>query len=237
MAITIELMNGKRVSVLGDSATIGRAPAADFVVQSPELRPIHAKITRVAGKWMVESEGDWLLQVGDGVPGRKHWLQPGRVIRLTESGVRVIFEPTVPTQPAPPSTQKNAATMAQKAETAVRLMGTPAPTALQAQPYPSLLFSQPLPCETQDGDEDEQETEEQDLKRAVSDFCRAAMTAVPTMLANVFRERRRLVLGFVAGVFFVGALFLYARWVRLSRPPVPSSSPRPPISAPVSPAG
>jgi len=235
MAITIELMNGKKVSVPGDSATIGRAPAADFVVPSPELRPIHAKIIRVAGKWMVESEGDWLLQVGDGVPGRKHWLQPGRVIRLTESGVRVIFEPTVPTQSASPSTKEKAATTAQKAETAVRLIGTPAPTALPAQPYPSLLFSQPLPCETQNGYE--QETGEQDLKRTVSDFARAAMTAVPTMLANLFRERRRLLLGFVAAAFFVGAFFLYARWVRLSRPPVPSSSPRPPISAPVSPAG
>lgn len=42
---------------------------------------------------MVESAGDWLLQVGDGVPGRKQWLQHDQVIRLTESGVRIVFDP------------------------------------------------------------------------------------------------------------------------------------------------
>ena len=54
---------------------------------SKELQPIHAEVIKVAGRWMVESTGDWLLQVGDGVPGRKLWLHPGDVLHLTESGV------------------------------------------------------------------------------------------------------------------------------------------------------
>ena len=52
---------------------------------------------------MVESAGDWLLQVGNGVPGRKLWLQLGDVLHLTESGVRLTFEPQMPLEPVHPS--------------------------------------------------------------------------------------------------------------------------------------
>ena len=48
---------------------------------------------------MVQSAGDWVLQVEDGVLGRKHWLEPNQVIRLTESGITVVFEPTVESAP------------------------------------------------------------------------------------------------------------------------------------------
>ena len=97
MSITVELSNCRRITVEKNSATIGQGPGADIVVKSTELQPIHAKISKVAGKWMVESEGDWLLQVGDGVPGRKQWLEPNQVVRLTETGIRIIFEPTART--------------------------------------------------------------------------------------------------------------------------------------------
>ena len=93
MAITIELPDGQRIQIERTSITVGRGPGVDVVIPSPDLQPVHARITKVAGRWMVESAGDWLLQVGDGVPGRKHWLQPDQVIRLTESGVRIVFEP------------------------------------------------------------------------------------------------------------------------------------------------
>ena len=93
MAITIELPDGQRIQIERTSITVGHEPGVDVVIPSPDLQPVHARITKVAGRWMVESAGDWLLQVGDGVPGRKHWLQSDQVIRLTESGIRIVFEP------------------------------------------------------------------------------------------------------------------------------------------------
>jgi hypothetical protein len=99
MAITIGLRGGARITVDRESATIGRGPGVDVVVDSPNVQPIHAKICKVAGRWMIESAGDWLLQIGDGVAGRKHWLQPNQTIYLAESGVSVVFEPPEPAAP------------------------------------------------------------------------------------------------------------------------------------------
>ena len=91
MPITVELSNGQRITVEKSSATIGQGPGADIIITSTELQPIHAKISKVGGRWLIESEGDWLVQAGDGVPGRKQWLQPNQVVRLTEGGVRVFL--------------------------------------------------------------------------------------------------------------------------------------------------
>ena len=71
MAITVELGIGQIITVQHDSATIGQDPASDICIpNSPKIQPVHARIVKVANKWMIQSEGDWLLQVGDGVPGR-----------------------------------------------------------------------------------------------------------------------------------------------------------------------
>ena len=93
MTITIGLANGRKITFGRDTVTIGRGPGVDLAIASEDVQPVHARIVRVAGRWMVESAGDWLLQVGDSVPGRKQWLEPGQVICLTESGVTVVFEP------------------------------------------------------------------------------------------------------------------------------------------------
>ena len=101
MAITVELGIGQIITVQHDSATIGQDPASDIrIVNSPKIQPVHARIVKVANKWMIESAGDWLLQVGDGVPGRKLWLNPGDLVHLSESGPYMVFEPT-PTAPKP----------------------------------------------------------------------------------------------------------------------------------------
>jgi hypothetical protein len=93
MAITIGLANGGKITIKRDTATIGRGPGVDVAIASTELQSVHARIIQVAGRWMVEAAGDWLLQVGDSVPGRKQWLEPDQVIWLTESGDMVVFEP------------------------------------------------------------------------------------------------------------------------------------------------
>ena len=111
MAITVELGIGQIITVQHDSATIGQDPTSDICIpNSPKIQPVHARIVKVANKWMIQSEGDWLLQVGDGVPGRKLWLNPGDLVHLSESGPYMVFEPKaaeaarVPlAQPVPPT--------------------------------------------------------------------------------------------------------------------------------------
>jgi FHA domain len=94
MAITVELGIGQIITVQNDTATIGQDPACDIhIANSPKIQPVHARIAKVANKWMIQSAGDWLLQVGDGVPGRKHWLNPGDLVHLSESGPYMVFEP------------------------------------------------------------------------------------------------------------------------------------------------
>ena len=154
MPITVELGNGQRITIEKNSATVGRGPGADILVKSTELQPIHAKISKVAGKWMVESEGDWLLQVGDGVPGRKQWLEPNQVVRLTETGVRIIFEPTARTKPvsqvrsAPISETKKVAPSPDSSISSrpPSLPFPPAPSSLQADfDQTGELFEAPRP--------------------------------------------------------------------------------------------
>ncbi len=117
MAITVELGIGQIITVQHDSATIGQAPGSDILISnSPKIQPLHARIVKVANKWMIESAGDWLLQVGDGVPGRKLWLNPGDLIHLSESGPYMVFEPkpkaakpvVKPAEPVPAQTAETA---------------------------------------------------------------------------------------------------------------------------------
>ena len=91
MAITLEMPSGQSIVLESQSVTI--RPDRQCDVRLPGIQPRHAKIIKIAGKWMIESVGDWLLQVGDGVPGRKCWINPGDRIRLTESAPVIVFQP------------------------------------------------------------------------------------------------------------------------------------------------
>ena len=92
MGFILQLPSGKRIALLADAASIGRDPACDVALpRAAQVEPRHARIRKVANRWMIESEGDWLLQVGSGVPGRKLWLIPGEVIRLSETGPELVF--------------------------------------------------------------------------------------------------------------------------------------------------
>lgn len=104
MALSIETQNGKRITVEADSALIGRDRTCQIVLpDETALRPIHAKIRKVADRWMVEAQGDWHVQVGEGLPGRMCWLKSGDVIRLTESGSSITFHETPHAPPGVPS--------------------------------------------------------------------------------------------------------------------------------------
>ncbi len=89
MPIRIELPSGRSIVLDQGSITLGTDPNCDVVLPDREgLHPRHARIRRVANRWMIEAEGDWCLQVGDGVAGHKCWLESGNV-RLNEGGYQI----------------------------------------------------------------------------------------------------------------------------------------------------
>ena len=95
MAITIALPSGDYVRIDDSTIIIGQDKACDVSLPGETaLHPQHAKISRIAGRWLIESLGEWFVQAGDAPPGRKQWLKPGDSIRLAESGPTIVFEPT-----------------------------------------------------------------------------------------------------------------------------------------------
>ena len=92
MSVTFQLPDGRRVDCHDDVILIG-ADAHCHVAVDGCPRPCHARVSRVAGRWFIESLGDWLLQVADQPPARKSWLLAGQPIRLSETGPELIFQP------------------------------------------------------------------------------------------------------------------------------------------------
>lgn len=104
MGVTFGLPSGACARVDADPVLIGTDE--DCQVRLPadgRVRPRHARVRRTAGRWLVESAGDWPVQVGDGPPGRLGWLRPGDVIRLSEAGPDLTFEPSALHRPSPPA--------------------------------------------------------------------------------------------------------------------------------------
>jgi len=92
MTIRIGMASGKSLLVDGPSISIGTDPGCAVIVPShPGIQPVHATIRRIAGRWIIESGGDWLLRVESGVPGRKQWLATGDRIALTATGPEIVF--------------------------------------------------------------------------------------------------------------------------------------------------
>ncbi len=94
MAFRVGLESGEVVEVEGNSAFIGSDASCTIAMpEEDHLQSQHAMIKRVAGRWIIESQGDHLLSVGDAAPARVHWLQPGDSIKLSDQGPLLIFEP------------------------------------------------------------------------------------------------------------------------------------------------
>lgn len=100
MAITIRLPSGECAYVDADTALIGTDATCQVRLPSDgRVQPQHARVRRTAGRWLIESTGEWHLRVGNGPEGRLSWLQPGDVIRLAEAGPNLTFETAMPTAP------------------------------------------------------------------------------------------------------------------------------------------
>lgn len=110
MGIVVKLPSGERISLEADTTMVGTDATCQVRLPADRrVQPKHAKIRRTAGRWLIESAGEWPLWVGNNPPGRMGWLQPGIAVRLAETGPELIFEANQLTQvpqtsaPVPPS--------------------------------------------------------------------------------------------------------------------------------------
>jgi hypothetical protein len=108
MPASFRLPNGDQTVIDGSQILIGTA--ADCQLKLPGLAPRHAKITEVAGRWLLESLGDWLLKVGDDEPSRKNWLKSGDMIYLSPSGPGIEFRVTSTSPTTTTSAEESAST-------------------------------------------------------------------------------------------------------------------------------
>lgn len=107
MSIRLELDGQTVVEFEEENILLGSDPGCTVPFPAGKgLAPKHAVIRKIAGRWIVEVRGGDSIQIGDLAPSRMHWLNPGDVIRLTESGPCIQFEP--PQKPAKPARRSSA---------------------------------------------------------------------------------------------------------------------------------
>jgi hypothetical protein len=131
MPIILAIPGKPPLEVDAELISIGSDPAGAVVLSGDDrIKPRHAVIRRVAGRWLVEAREADSIQVGNAPPGRVHWLSPGDVIRLTERGTEITF------QPPPASPARAAASARPQVET-----GAPAAAvrAMPAEPLPQVV--------------------------------------------------------------------------------------------------
>ncbi|MEI8018398.1 MAG: FHA domain-containing protein [Schlesneria sp.] len=94
MPITLAVHGRPPITVGADEISLGSDPSCEVSFSDiDEIKPNHAVIREIGGKWLIEAcEADSLI-VGNAKPARLHYLKPGDVIRLTENSPPVTFEP------------------------------------------------------------------------------------------------------------------------------------------------
>lgn len=94
MSMRLEIDGQAVIEFEEENIVLGSDPACTVPFPATAgLAPKHAVIRKIAGRWIVEVRGGDSIQVGDAEPTRMHWLSPGDIIRLTDSGPTVQFEP------------------------------------------------------------------------------------------------------------------------------------------------
>jgi hypothetical protein len=119
--IVIQIVGGTEIRAGKPVVTIGSDPGSMVAFpRDARVQPQHAVIRQVAGRWLIESQGEGLIRVGSGVPTKMGWLNRGDSIKLSDDGPELVFdppatadigsapatrrgEPKLDVQPAPPS--------------------------------------------------------------------------------------------------------------------------------------
>ena len=94
MPITLAIHGRPPITVGEDEISLGSDPSCQVsFTDIDEIKPNHAVIREIGGKWLIEAREADSLIVGNAKPARLHYLKPGDVIRLTENSPPVTFEP------------------------------------------------------------------------------------------------------------------------------------------------
>ena len=94
MPITLAIHGRPPITVGEEEISLGSDPSCQVsFTDVEEIKPNHAVIREIGGKWLIEAREADSLIVGNAKPARIHYLKPGDVIRLTENSPLVTFEP------------------------------------------------------------------------------------------------------------------------------------------------
>ena len=92
MPVKLAITGRSPVTITEEHIPIGSDPCCAVVLaDAAEIKPIHAVIKEISGRWLIEACDIDLLTVGNAEPGRRHWLKPGDVIRLTKNSPPITF--------------------------------------------------------------------------------------------------------------------------------------------------
>lgn len=86
-------IDSQQMEFSGDVVVIGSSPSSHLFLTDPRLQERHAVLRSVAGRWLIEAQGNATIRVGDGGPTKVAWLNSGDVISLTDSGPTLTFAP------------------------------------------------------------------------------------------------------------------------------------------------
>lgn len=102
MSIKLAVAGRPQVEIQDEHITLGSDPHCTVVVDStPQIKPKHAIIRKIAGRWLIEVRDGESVFVGGPEPRRLHWLNPGDVIRLCEQSPDIVFQPASTSSPPP----------------------------------------------------------------------------------------------------------------------------------------
>lgn len=94
MSIRLEIEGRGTVEIAEESIVLGTDPTCAVEIPTGAgVAPKHAVIRKIAGRWIIEVRAGDSIQVGDADPARMYWLNPGDIIRLTDSSPSIVFEP------------------------------------------------------------------------------------------------------------------------------------------------
>ena len=108
MSIKLAVAGRSPIELADESISLGSDPTCTVTFpMMRDVKPKHAVIRMIAGRWLIEVREAEAVYVGGPEPKRLFWLNPGDVIRLTEDGPPIIFQPqdgpaTLQVKPAPP---------------------------------------------------------------------------------------------------------------------------------------
>ena len=88
---SITLPTGKSFLLTKNSVVIGSLSDCDMIVLG--LQEQHARMRKIAGRWLIESLGSWLMDIGEEKQKRLAWLDRRLEILFNKEKIRLIFSP------------------------------------------------------------------------------------------------------------------------------------------------